>query len=50
MKITFGKYRGKVLGDIYESDTKYLEYLIDQARDTSLVNACKYIKTQYGKN
>jgi len=44
LKITFGKYSGKTLGDIFESDTRYIEYLIDKSQDQRLVNACKYLQ------
>lgn len=48
MKVTFGKYNGKTLGDIYEADTRYFQYLIDQSKDTKLVNACNYLKNNSG--
>ena len=45
MKITFGKYNGKTLGDIYETDTRYFQYLMDKSQDQALVNACKYLES-----
>ncbi len=44
MKITFGKYNGKALGDIFDSDKNYFKYLLDKSKDQSLVNACKYLE------
>lgn len=46
MKVNFGKYNGKTLGDIYESDIRYFQYLIDKSQDINLVNACKYLKNK----
>lgn len=43
-KLTFGKYTGKTLGEIFESDKKYFKYIIDKSKDQSLVNACKYLE------
>ncbi|GLI57315.1 hypothetical protein PM10SUCC1_28290 [Propionigenium maris DSM 9537] len=50
MKVSFGKYKGLSLGEIFELDYRYIQYLIDKSRDTSLVNACSYLKLKYGKN
>lgn len=44
MKISFGKYSGKTLGDIYDTDQRYFKYLVDKAQDQSLKNACKYLE------
>jgi hypothetical protein len=44
-KLTFGKYTGKTLGEIFESDKKYFQYIIEKSKDPSLVRACKYLKT-----
>jgi len=44
LKITFGKYADKTLGEIYDTDQRYFQYLIDKAQDRSLKNACKYIE------
>lgn len=43
LQITFGKYSGKILGDVYDSNKRYIQYLIDKSQDQSLVNACKYL-------
>ena len=43
-KLTFGKYTGKTLGEIFESDKKYFKYLRDKGQDQRLVNACKYLE------
>jgi hypothetical protein len=44
-KLTFGKYTGKTLGEIYDSDKKYFQYIIEKSKDQSLVNACKYLES-----
>jgi hypothetical protein len=44
LKISFGKYTGKTLGEIFESDKKYFQYIIDKSQDQSLANACKYLE------
>ena len=43
-KLTFGKYTGKTLGEIFQSDKKYIQYIMDKSKDPSLVNACKYLE------
>ena len=47
MQVNFGKYSGKTLEEIYVSDKKYFKYLLQNGRDESLVNACRYIENQY---
>ena len=40
LPITFGKYNGKTIGDIYEAgDTKYLEWLFDKSSDENIKKA-----------
>ena len=40
LKITFGKYNGKTIGEIYEAgDTKYLEWLFDKSNDENIKKA-----------
>lgn len=40
LKITFGKYNGKTIGEIYESeDIKYLEWLFDKSNDENIKKA-----------
>lgn len=37
LQITFGKYNGKTIGEIYESgDVKYLEWLFDKGKDENI--------------
>ncbi len=43
IELTFGKYKGKTLGDIFSENKKYLVYLIANSKDTKIVNACKYL-------
>lgn len=41
-KMTFGKYRGKALGEILEKDRGYLEWVVDNIHDKSdLTDKCK---------
>jgi len=44
LKISFGKYSGKTLEEVFKSDKKYIEYIIDKSKDQALVNACKYLE------
>ena len=40
LEITFGKYNGKTIGEIYEAgDTKYLEWLFDKSNDENIKKA-----------
>ena len=40
LQITFGKYNGKTIGDIYEAgDVKYLEWLFDKGKDENIKKA-----------
>lgn len=40
LQITFGKYNGKTIGEIYESgDVKYLEWLFDKSKDEDIKKA-----------
>lgn len=43
MKLTFGKYSGKTLGEIFNTDRRYFDYLKDKGQDQNLINACKYL-------
>lgn len=39
LKITFGKYNGKTIGEIEAKDYKYLEYLFDKSKDENIKKA-----------
>ncbi len=43
IEVTFGKYKGKTLGDIFNENKEYIVYLINNSKDTKLVNACNYL-------
>lgn len=43
IEITFGKYKGKTLGDIFKENKDYLIYLTTNSKDIKIVNACKYL-------
>jgi len=44
MKLTFGKYKGKNLGEIFDTDKKYFQYINDNGKDRNLIGACKCLK------
>jgi di/tricarboxylate transporter len=46
IKLTFGKYSGKTLGEIFNTDRRYFDYLKDKGQDPNLINACKYLENQ----
>ena len=46
VKLSFGKYSGKTLGEIFNNDKRYFDYLKDKGQDPNLINACKYLETQ----
>lgn len=50
MQVNFGKYSGKTLEEIYVSDKNYFKYLLQNGRDTNLVNACRYINDRTYNN
>ena len=39
--ITFGKYKGQSLTDIYHNDRSYIKYLRDKSRDTEIIKECE---------
>lgn len=41
--IDFGKYKGKTLGEVYQQDSKYISYILENGKDQSMKNACKCI-------
>lgn len=41
MKINFGKYRGKTLGEIYSTDQGYIKWLKDNAKDPAIRKAAE---------
>lgn len=43
IELTFGKYKGKTLGNIFNENKEYLVYLIANSKDTKIINACKYL-------
>ncbi|WP_367766886.1 hypothetical protein [Lacticaseibacillus paracasei] len=43
MKITFGKYKGRTIGDVVQSDRSYLEWLEKNAKDASMRQAVAMI-------
>lgn len=46
MKIRFGKYKGKTLGEIFNKDKKYIEWLKRKADDEVIRKACEIIENQ----
>nr|WP_203363183.1 hypothetical protein [Bacillus sp. REN10] len=45
IKLTFGKFKGKTLGDIYRSDKSYLTWLVGQDRTDAVIK--KAIETMF---
>ena len=39
--ITFGKYKGQSLTDIYHNDRSYIKYLRDKSKDTEIIKECE---------
>lgn len=39
--ITFGKYKGQSLTDIYHNDRSYIKYLRDKSKDTNIIKECE---------
>ena len=39
--ITFGKYKGQSLTDIYHNDRGYIKYLRDKSKDTDIIKECE---------
>ena len=43
IELTFGKYKGKTLGEIFKENKDYLTYLTTNSKDTKIIIACKYL-------
>ncbi len=39
--VTFGKYKGHTLKDIYNNDRGYIKYLRDKSKDIEIIEECK---------
>ena len=39
--ISFGKYKGQSLIDIFHNDRGYIKYLRDKSKDTEIIEECK---------
>lgn len=39
--ITFGKYKGQSLTDIYHNDRSYIKYLRDKSKDADIIKECE---------
>lgn len=39
--ITFGKYKGQTLKDIYHNDKGYIKYLKDKSKDIDIIKSCE---------
>jgi hypothetical protein len=44
--LTFGKYKGQTIENIYEKDTKYIDYLLDKSKDKNILDTCKRLKRE----
>jgi exodeoxyribonuclease X-like protein len=43
IKVTFGKYNGKTLGEIHKNDKGYINWLCEKSRDDGIARACKML-------
>lgn len=43
-KVTFGKYIGSSLGEIFDKDKRYFRYLTDKSNNLYLLNACEILE------
>ena len=39
--VTFGKYKGQTLKDIFHNDRSYIKYLRDKSQDTEIIKECE---------
>ena len=39
--VTFGKYKGQSLTDIFHNDRSYIKYLRDKSKDTEIIKECE---------
>ena len=44
--LTFGKYKGQTIENVYEKDTKYIDYLLDKSKDKNILDTCKRLKRE----
>ena len=44
--LTFGKYKGQTIENVYEKDTKYIDYLLDKSKDKNILDTCKKLKRE----
>ena len=44
--LTFGKYKGQTIENVYEKDTKYIDYLLDKSKDKNILDICKRLKRE----
>lgn len=50
MKVTFGKHKGKTLGEIYKEDESYIEWLADKAKQPEMRKAAAMVLECGGVN
>ena len=44
--LTFGKYKGQTIENVYEKDIKYIDYLLDKSKDKNILDTCKRLKRE----
>jgi hypothetical protein len=50
LEITFGQHNGKTLAEIWKEDTKYINYLLNNAREERIKEAIRIIDAEIKKN
>lgn len=48
--VTFGKHKGKPLGQIYKTSHDYFEWLLENATDNKIIAACKILNDAANQN
>ena len=44
-KLSFGKYKGMTVAEVYKIDRNYFNWLLKSGRNQSLVNECREVAT-----
>lgn len=39
--LTFGKYKGRTIKEVFEKDIKYIGYLLDNSKDQEIIEECR---------
>lgn len=47
--LTFGKYKGKSLEEVFQKDMDYIQYLLDKSKDENILSSCKALMSKKGE-